>query len=78
MTEIEAQRRIIDHALAMLGPVSLAAALHVQQRELEAWSAGNEQMPGALLERTADLILARYHGLPLAGAGAFGTGRLRS
>ena len=68
MTEIEAQVRILSHAFTILGPTSLAAALHTPRQDLESWSTGEEQMPAALLARTADLILAKYQGLPWYGA----------
>ena len=68
MSEIDAQVRILQHALSMLGPVALSAALDTPYREVQRWAAGREQMPLSLLDRTADLILAKYHGLPWTGA----------
>lgn len=70
MSEIDAQVRILQHALSMLGPVALTAALDTSYREIQRWAAGSEEMPTSLLDRTADLILARYHGLPWTGAEA--------
>ena len=64
MTEIDAQRRILQHALSIFGVMPLAAALRTSYRQLEHWSAGEDVMPSALLDRTADLILARYRGQP--------------
>ena len=76
MTEIEAQVRILQHALDLLGPVSLAAALDTSRDKIDGWSAGEEPMPLMLLDRTADLILAKYHGLSWTGAAAATPGRL--
>ncbi len=68
MSEIDTQTRILQHAISMLGPSFLAASLDSTYRDIQRWSCGEEQMPTSLLDRTADLILARYHGLPWTGA----------
>jgi hypothetical protein len=70
MSEIDTQVRILQHAISMLGPSFLAASLDSSYRDIQRWSSGEEQMPRSLLDRTADLILAKYHGLPWAGVEA--------
>jgi len=69
VSEIEAQTRILEHALTVFSASFLASTLEASRRDISRWTAGKQPMPLALLERTAELIMAKYHGLPCTSAG---------
>jgi hypothetical protein len=69
MSEIEAQTRVLQHALTIFSAAFLASTLEASRRDVDRWSSGKARMPMSLLERTAELIMAKYHGLPCTRAG---------
>ena len=70
MDDMRAQMRVLDRAVALIGPTQLADALGVWWSDLEGWRRGESAMPAALLDRTAALIMEKYQRLPWTGAEA--------